>query len=109
MNKKLQINFQNLLSQKKKIKLIGKARINNKDRAPTISFTLDGISSKRFSDELIKQNIALRNDNFYAWRCLKALGIDTEDGVVRVSMVHYNNLDDVNRLIDAIKKTSIFI
>ena len=49
--------FLEFVESEKKIKLIGKARINNKDRAPTISFTLDGISSKRFSDELIKQNI----------------------------------------------------
>ena len=84
-------------------------KIVNKNRAPTISFTVKGITSQKVSEALISQNIALRNDNFYAWRCLKALGIDTEDGVVRVSMVHYNNLDDVNRLIDAIKKTSIFI
>ena len=42
-------------------------------------------------------------NNFYAWRCLKALGIDTEDGVVRISMVHYNTHEDVKKLIDALK------
>ena len=30
---------------------------------------------------LVDNNIATRNDNFYAWRCLEALGIDTDDGV----------------------------
>ena len=89
---------------KKEIKLIGKKRIENNNRAPTISFTVDGISSKKFSDLLIKKGIAIRNDNFYAWRCLKAFGIDTDDGVVRASMVHYNNLEDVERLISALKK-----
>ncbi len=49
------------------------------------------------------QDIALRNDNFYAWRCLQALSIDTEDGVVRASMVHYNNSEDVEKLINALK------
>ena len=53
---------------------------------------------------MIKNKIATRNDNFYAWRCLKALGIDTNDGVIRASMVHYNNLDDVEKLINALNK-----
>ena len=91
----------------KKINLIGKYKIENRNRAPTISFTVKGKSSQKVSDALVNQGIALRNDNFYAWRCLKALGIDTEDGVVRSSMVHYNNIEDVDRLINAFTKTDI--
>ena len=86
------------------ISLIGKNKIENKNRAPTIAFTINKKSSKEVSSELVKNGIATRNDNFYAWRCLKALGIDTEDGVVRTSMVHYNNHEDVNKLIKALKK-----
>ena len=52
---------------------------------------------------LVKDFIATRNDNFYAWRCLKALGINTDDGVVRTSMVHYNTHEDVEKLINALK------
>ena len=33
---------------------------------------------------------------------LKALGVDVEDGVIRASMVHYNNLYDVEKLIKLI-------
>ena len=62
------------------------------------------IRDREVSSELVKNGIATRNDNFYAWRCLKALGIDTEDGVVRTSMVHYNNHEDVDKLIKALKK-----
>ena len=43
-------------------------------------------------------------DNFYAWRCLKSLGIDTADGVVRISLTHYNNMDEVEKLISCIDK-----
>ena len=86
------------------ISLIGKNKIENKNRAPTIAFTVNKKSSKEISSELVKNGIATRNDNFYAWRCLKALGIDTEDGVVRTSMVHYNTHEDVNKLIKALKK-----
>jgi len=92
------------ITSEKKINLIGISKIINKNRAPTISFTVKGKSSQEVSDALVSQGIAIRNDNFYAWRCLKALGIDTDDGVVRASMVHYNSIDDVEKLILALKK-----
>ena len=40
--------------------------------------------------------------DFYAHRCIEALGIDPNDGVVRVSMVHYNTEDEVDRLLSAL-------
>ena len=92
------------LSKNKKFLLIGKNKISNKNRAPTISFISKTVSSKKISQILINNKIATRNDNFYAWRCLEALGIDTEDGVIRVSLVHYNSLEDVEKLIEILKK-----
>jgi len=92
------------METKKQIKLIGKKRINNKNRAPTISFTIEGITSKKVSELLVNEGIATRNDNFYAWRCLEALGIDTNDGVIRTSMVHYNNFNEVEKLIKVLIK-----
>jgi len=56
------------------------------------------------SNKLIKNKIATRNDNFYAWRCLKSLGIDFDDGVVRLSLTHYNSIDETNKLINALEK-----
>jgi cysteine desulfurase family protein (TIGR01976 family) len=92
------------LSNRSDIRLIGKKTIRDKDRAPTIAFTMNNKSSKDLSSELVKHGIATRNDNFYAWRCLMALGIDVDDGVVRTSMVHYNSHEDVEKLIKALKK-----
>ena len=86
------------------LNLIGKNKILNKNRAPTISFYSKNKSSKNISNELINNKIATRNDNFYAWRCLKHLGIDTDDGVVRLSMTHYNNNEDTYKLLSALEK-----
>lgn len=96
--------FLEFLKSRTDIKLIGQNRINNKNRAPTFAFTSKNYTSKNLSKILVKNGIATRNDNFYAWRCLKALGIDTEDGVVRTSMVHYNTEEDVYKLINAFKE-----
>ena len=94
----------NYIDKRKDLRLIGKDNIKNKNRAPTISFTSKNKSSKEMSRILVNNKIATRNDNFYAWRCLKALGIDVNDGVVRLSLVHYNNTDDVNKIIQALEK-----
>ena len=92
------------ISTRKDIKLIGKKKIKDKNRAPTIAFTFKDKLSKDVSRSLVNQGIATRNDNFYAWRCLDALNIDKNDGVVRTSIVHYNTSEDVNNLISALEK-----
>ncbi|MDC3131553.1 aminotransferase class V-fold PLP-dependent enzyme [Pelagibacteraceae bacterium] len=92
-----------LIDDKNNLILIGRNKIKNKNRAPTISFYSKNKSSKEISNILVKNNIATRNDNFYAWRCLKHLGIDTKDGVVRISLVHYNSMREVNKLLSILK------
>ena len=90
------------ISKRKDFKLIGKNLIKNKNRAPTISFTSTKLKSKEINSHLLKYKIATRNDNFYAWRCLKYLNIDVNDGVIRLSMTHYNNADDTKKVINAL-------
>ena len=91
------------LNERKDLNLIGKNKIYNKDRAPTISFYSKNKSSKEISNTLNKFKIATRNDNFYAWRCLRHLGIDVDDGVVRLSMTHYNNYQDTENVLKALE------
>jgi selenocysteine lyase/cysteine desulfurase len=92
------------ISKRKDFILIGKNKISNKNRAPTISFTVKNRKSSEISSILVKNKIATRNDNFYAWRCLKALNIDTEDGLVRLSMTHYNSIEDTNAVLKALEQ-----
>ena len=47
---------------------------------------------------LDKHHIAVRFGHFYAHRAIRDLGLADRDGVVRVSMVHYNTLEEVDRL-----------
>ena len=91
------------LRNNKKVRLLGKNKIENRNRAPTISFTVNDQTSKEISEKLVKNKIATRNDNFYAWRCLENLDISSDDGVIRLSMVHYNSEEDVEKLIKVLK------
>ena len=91
------------ISKREDLRLIGKNKIIDKNRAPTISFVSKKRSSKEISSILVSKKIATRNDNFYAWRCLKYLGINTDDGVVRLSLTHYNSNEDTNKVIKALE------
>ena len=92
------------LYNRKDLQLIGKNKIIDKNRAPTISFTSNNISSKELSNILVCNKIATRNDNFYAWRCLEALGINVDDGVVRISLTHYNTEAEIKNLISVMER-----
>jgi selenocysteine lyase/cysteine desulfurase len=62
-------------------------------RVPVISFTVKGMSSKAVIDEVEKRcNVGIRNGHMYSLRMVEDIMRldDPEDGVVRVSMLHYN-------------------
>jgi cysteine desulfurase family protein (TIGR01976 family) len=77
------------LSKHPKVRLIGRTRAA--ERAPTVSFTVAGRSSADIAARLAEAKLGVGVGNFYAYRLIKALGIDTEDGAVRVSFVHYTS------------------
>ncbi|MDG1322069.1 MAG: aminotransferase class V-fold PLP-dependent enzyme, partial [Porticoccaceae bacterium] len=54
------------------------------------------------AEKLAKQRIGIANGNCYAYRLMEALGIPPEQGVVRLSFVHYTSKEEIRRLIDAL-------
>lgn len=84
------------------MRLIGKSHTNDNDRAPTIAFRPLQQSSAELTRKLQAQGIGTEHGNFYAHRLVKDLGIDTDDGVVRLSLVHYGNQQDVERILVAL-------
>jgi len=86
------------------LRIIGKSSITG--REANISLISSTHSSSLLASLLAKKGIAAKNGHFYAYRVLKALGIDTDDGVLRLSFAHYNSEEDTMRLIDEL--TTIF-
>lgn len=66
-------------------------------RTPTLCFNLPGIEPAKVTEELAKQNIAVRDGHMYSPRLMKRLGLAQESGAVRASLVHYNTLEEVKR------------
>jgi len=81
------------------VRLIGKTNVNDDDRAPTIAFRPLQHSSQKLATRLQDAGIGTENGNFYAHRLISDLGIDPDDGVVRISLVHYNTQRDVEKIL----------
>lgn len=91
--------FVDFLSSKPKMRMIGRPTGDKAQRVPTFSFVVEGRDSEEFPAYLVNHKIGIRSGDFYARRCIDALGLASQNGVIRASMVHYNTLDEVDRLI----------
>jgi len=90
------------LGSKPNVRIIGPPEADRSVRMPTVSFVVDRRKSDSITLEVDKHKIAIRYGDFYARRLIDDLGLAEQNGVVRVSMVHYNTLEEVNRLIDVL-------
>lgn len=81
------------------IRLLGKTHVRDADRAPTIAFRPVNQSSAQLAGTLQAAGIGTENGDFYAPRLLEAVGIDSVDGVVRLSLLHYNQAQDVEKIL----------
>jgi cysteine desulfurase family protein (TIGR01976 family) len=86
------------LATKSKVRVIGNPEMTT-ERVPTVSFIVDGLKSSQVPPHADDKNIGIRWGDFYARRLIDDLGLSENDGVVRVSMVHYNTEEEVDRLV----------
>jgi selenocysteine lyase/cysteine desulfurase len=84
------------------IRIVGRRSAAREERVPTVSFVAAGRRSSAIVETVDRHRVGIRFGDFYARRLIEHLGLAEQDGVVRVSMVHYNTLDEVDRLIAAL-------
>jgi cysteine desulfurase family protein (TIGR01976 family) len=70
------------------------------DRAPTLMFSVAGVSAADVASALAAQGIAVWHGNYYAVELARHLGL--QDGAVRAGFVHYNDSGDAERLLAAV-------
>jgi cysteine desulfurase family protein (TIGR01976 family) len=85
-----------------KVRIIGPATSDADVRVPTIAFTVEGRRASEIPALLDARKLAIRWGHFYAVQAIEALGLTQGEGVVRVSMAHYNTLAEVDRLVQAL-------
>ncbi|EMC99319.1 hypothetical protein BAUCODRAFT_31636, partial [Baudoinia panamericana UAMH 10762] len=90
-----------LLSKPEVFQIYGEPSADKAKRVPVISFTVKGRSSKDVVEAIeAKSDFGLRWGTLYSNRlCEEVMGLDPVDGVVRVSLVHYNTEDEVGSFV----------
>jgi len=71
-------------------------------RTATAYFTIAGTSPQAVAEHLAQHRVNVWSGHSYAWEATGALGIRDSGGAVRAGLVHYNNRDDVDRLLEAL-------
>ena len=72
-------------------------------RVPTISFTLPGIHPAEVTRHMAECGIGIRDGHMYAPRLMARLGLAMDSGTVRVSLVHYNTHEEIDRFAEALE------
>jgi cysteine desulfurase family protein (TIGR01976 family) len=86
------------------VTIIGSPVADRAIRVPTISFVIDGQSSDAVVREIDKTGIGIRFGDFYSRGLIDDLHLPNDDGVIRVSAVHYNTVEQIDRLIAALER-----
>src|SRR5215212_848843 len=79
------------------VTLYGDAR----DRTPTLMFNVEGTDARAVAVALAEREIAVWDGNYYAWELERHLGL-VPHGAVRAGFVHYNDMADAERLLEAV-------
>ncbi len=90
------------LRRRSDCRIIGFEQGDDVRRVPTISFVIEGRDPGEIASNVDPYKIAVRFGDFHARRLIEYLELDRNNGVVRVSMTHYNTLEEVDALVEAL-------
>lgn len=84
------------------VTIVGERDASRERRVPTIAFKVAGRDSAEIVASVDRRRVGIRYGDFHSRRLVERLGLAPGNGVVRVSMVHYNTLGEVDRLVEAL-------
>lgn len=89
------------LKDRNDLRLLGPSEAER--RAPTVAVAVNrpGVDVAK---DLAAHGIMAGGGDFYALRALDAMGVDPDQGVVRMSFTHYTSENEVTRLIEALDR-----
>lgn len=90
------------LTRHAKVRIVGPRSASTADRVATVSFLHEAHDPRAIVEAAHAAGIGIRHGHMYAHRLCTAMGIAPDPGVVRVSAVHYNTVDEIDRLMDAL-------
>ena len=72
------------------------------ERVATFSFRLKDLHPRLVAEKLAQEGINVWDGNYYAVNVTERLGLEESGGMVRVGATHYNTLEEVGRLKEAL-------
>ena len=89
------------------IKIYGLTDVKRlEERVPTFSFRLGNLHPRLVAEKLAREGIYCWDGNYYAINVTEQLGVENDGGMVRVGAVHYNTLEEVQHLKEALLRIS---
>lgn len=82
--------------------IVGQPVNRDSKRVPTIAFRFDGREAADLCKAMDAEKIAMRFGDFHSRRLAEYLGLTDHGGMLRVSMVHYNTIEEVDRFTTAL-------
>ena len=73
-------------------------------RVPTISFTHEQASSRDLAHGLALRGVHAWSGHNYAYGVAEQLGLDMEDGVLRLGLAHYNTMMETERVLALLRE-----
>jgi cysteine desulfurase family protein (TIGR01976 family) len=73
-------------------------------RVPTVAITLDGWTPRALAEKLAERGIFCWDGNYYAPTLMERLGLEEHGGALRIGMSHYNTVEEVDRLLAALRE-----
>ncbi|GLK59706.1 MULTISPECIES: aminotransferase class V-fold PLP-dependent enzyme [Azotobacter] len=73
-------------------------------RSATVSIQTLSATPREISERLAKKGIIAGAGHFYAVRLLEALGVNSAEGVLRLSFAHYSSPEEIQQLINALNE-----
>jgi len=87
------------LRKRNDCRIIGITDGTSPRRVPTIAFTVDGRDPEKICLAMDKHKVAIRFGDFHARRLADSLDISKDNGAVRISLTHYNTVEEVEKLL----------
>ena len=77
-----------------------------RERVPTFCFNLSSIAPEQVTEAMSRAEIGVRDGHMYSPRLMNRLGLGIESGAVRVSLVHYNTVQEIARFAEVLRELS---